>query len=379
MAQGRELKVFLTSDVSKFRKGLKEAETPISRFKKFAGGAMAGVAAAAGAAAVAFGVEGVKAAVADDAAAKKLARTMKNLGKSQDVERAEDYIEALMQQTGIADDDLRPAFEKLIGATGDTDTAMKLLTAATDTAVGSGKDLASTSTAIAKAAGPGGSAGALGKLIPGLDKTAIKGGDANSILAELNKRFSGQAIARTETMAGKWDSMATAFGEVQESFGKGLLSGLSGADDSLGSMDDTLYTLAPSAESLGQSLADIAVSLASVAQYIGPVADGFNRLNDMGDGWLTNGTAVTVMKALTGDISIPGVVTGTGVAGDLSGPDARRFATAQANAAGNYYDGPRLDSFGSSDLYRYNARSRDAAGRGDARGAQKDARTRTRP
>ncbi len=378
-ARGRELKVFLTSDVSKFGRGLRQAEKPLSRFKRFAGGALVGVAAAASAAAVTFGVEGVQAAVADEKATKKLAKTMQNLGKAQDVDKAEDFIESLSRQTGIADDELRPAFEKLIGATGDTDTAMGLLTAAVDTAVGSGKDLATTSAAIAKAAGPGGTAGALKKLIPGLDATAIKGGDANSIMLELNKRFGGQAASNMETVGGKWDAIGTAFGEVQEAFGKGLLGNLTGANDSMGGMDDTLYTLAPNMEELGKTMGDIAVSLATVAQVIGPIVAKFNELNDMGDGILTNGSLATTAKAwamLTDpQARLNAQIEGAG--GVVNGPNATSTGLTPSQLAGKWANSPTNPDFyanggmpRSVDPNRYKARADDADARAIARGTK---------
>jgi hypothetical protein len=370
---GRNLTVYLTSDVTRFGRGLKSAETRLEKFGRFAKGAMVGVAAAAGVAATTFAVDGVKAFVQDDKAAAKLAKTMKNLGKAQDTGKAEDYIETLMKATGVADDDLRPAFEKLMLATGDTDSAMRLLKTALDTSVGAGKPLDTIVSSIAK--GLNGQAGALKRVVPGLDDAAIKADPLNSILGQLNKKFGGQAADQAGTYGGQMQSVATAFGELQEAFGKGLVESLAGSNSSMGSMDDTLYTLAPAMEDLGTALGDIAVSLGAIAQYIGPVVDKFNELNNLGDGFLTNGVFVNTIKAINGDFTPGNVVRGTAPGGTLTPAQLAAIANGSPTS-GSFYDQGGLPSTNPS---RVAQRYRDANGRADARNAQRDARTRTRP
>lgn len=366
-ARGRELKVFLTSDVSKFSKGLRQAESPLSRFKKIAVGALAGVAAAAGALAVKMGVEGVQAAIEDEKAQAKLAKTLENVGEAQDVDKAEAFIEAMMKQTGVADDQLRPAFERLVLATGDTDEALALLTGSLDTAIGSGRDLDSVATAVAKAVG--GQTGALKRLIPSLDVTALKGADAAAILKVLNKSFGGQAQTAAETYGGRMAAVATAFSELQESFGMGLLTSLDQTNTGMSDMDDTLYELGPAAEDLGVTFGNIAASLAEVAKYLGPVVDKFNELNNLGDGLLTNGSLVTFLKAVNGDVTLPGVVTGT------RDPAAPSLTPSQL--ASKYANNPTNPDFYASggmprsvDPNRYKTRADDADARAVARGTK---------
>lgn len=350
-------------------------------------------AAAGGAAAIQFGVEGVKAAIQDEKATTKLAKTMKNLGKAQDVDRAEDFIETLMQQTGIADDELRPAFEKLVQATGDTDTAMALLKTSVDTAVGSGKPLEAVTTAIAK--GMNGQVGALGKLVPGLDTAAAKADPLNSIMEQLNKRFGGQAATQMGTFAGQSQSIATAFGELQESFGKGLLGSLDGTSGALGDMDDTLYSLGPSMEELGATLGGIAISVATIAEKIGPVVQGFNDLNSMSAGWLTDGTLTTALKniariqfymaAMNGDTEGMAMYANDagipGVSGSIN--PAANSAALPAGRAQAFFNANRgVPAMGTGGLYRdgrYNNRANDATYRGRVRGAVREARARQLP
>jgi hypothetical protein len=371
MANGRNLTVYLTSDVSRFRKGLKQAEGNLDRFKRIAGGALAGVAAAAGTAAVAFGVEGVKAAADDEKASKRLAKTMENLGKAQDVDKAEDFIDALMKQTGVADDELRPAFEKLVQATGDTDSALQLLAGALDTSIGAGKPLESVAGAIAKAFN--GQVGALERLVPGLDDAAIKADPLVGIFTQLNKRFGGQAISQADTYGGKMAAISTAFGELQESFGKGLLESLQGTGDSMGDMDQTLYDLGPAMEDLGTTFGDIATALGETLKYLGPVVEKFNELNQMGDGILTNGTLAQAMKGIAGVRYLAGTVTGNDAAAAEAWSDYNGGNVANGGdfAGANPYEQYRP--------MRYSQRAIDAKGRADGRAAQTGARTRARP
>lgn len=390
---GRELRVILTSDVDKFRRGLRQAEgdaktfgTRMKGIGKAAGLALAGAAVAAGGLAVKFGQDGVQAFLDDEAAAKKLATTLKNLGKAQDTTRIEDYIDKLSKATGVADDELRPAFEKLIGATGDTDAAMRLLSSSVDTSVGSGQDLATTAGAIAKAVGPKGTLGALKRLFPGLDTTKTKAGDAEGVLKILNSRFSGQAAQRMDTYAGKTAAVATAFGELQESFGRGLLSDTQGMGDALGGMDDTLYTLGPAAEELGKNLAVAAGALAQIFDYA-------TKLDNLGPDWLdklqlvTGGTLGRVDDIWNGGRFLVGRVTGNEAAAnaarnDLNGiPNRPSAGGAAPQLHSDAWDvGHGLRSAPTSktnvDPNRTRTRERDAAWRADARTAQRSARTR---
>lgn len=337
------------------------------------------VGAAAAAGAVAIGVEGVKAAVDDEKATKKLAKTMENLGKAQDVDKVEDNIEALMKQTGVADDELRPAFEKLVVATGDTDTALDLLRGALDTAAGAGKPLEAVTAAIAKAAGPDGAAGALSRLIPGLDKTAIKGGDAEAILAELNKKFRGQAISQADTYGGKMAAISTAFSELQESFGKGLLGSLDGTNDAMGGMDDTLYTLGPAAEQLGEGLGNVAESLAQIAQYIGPVVEKMQALDDIlskaggPTDFLLGGTLGKLDYITNGGRYLAAAVTGNDAAREAAWGDI------QGRPAGRDWGAFYGSSPSSYSPMRYRANAASATARSRSRAAVTDARSNSRP
>ena len=95
-----------------------------------------------------FGTDGVKAFLADEAAAAKLARTMANLGMEGATASIEKTIDSLARMTGTTDDILRPAMDRLLRSTRDVALATDTLKLAQDIAAGTGKSLESVVAAI---------------------------------------------------------------------------------------------------------------------------------------------------------------------------------------------------------------------------------------
>ena len=231
MATGsRTLKLSILGDVTNLNKSLKAADNDVGGFagslEKFS--ARAGKAfALAGAAAVAYAgklaIDGVKAAIEDEAAQAKLAKTLENVTGATDstIKATEDYILQTSLAFGVTDEQLRPSLERLVRATGDVTQAQKLQAIAIDVAAGSGKSLEAVSNAIAKSAE--GQNTALGKLGIGLSSADLKTMDLNSITQKLSDTFGGQAQAKTETYQGKMDKLKVAFDEAKESVGTALL------------------------------------------------------------------------------------------------------------------------------------------------------------
>lgn len=158
--------------------------------------------------------EAAKAAVEDTKSMTLLATAMQNTGKAtaDTVAQAEKAIRAMQLQTSVADDDLRPAYQKLFIATGSVTDSNRLLKIALDASAATGKNLDSVSQAMAKSLA--GSDTALLKLIP-----SLKG--AKDPLAELEKTFAGAAEAAANT--DPYQRMQVIFGEMQEQIGMALL------------------------------------------------------------------------------------------------------------------------------------------------------------
>ena len=95
------------------------------------------------AAVLAYGKASVKAASEDIKAQKLLANSLKNVGLAYATVDVEGFISKMQSQTGVLDDQLRPAFAKLAGVTGSVAKTEKLMALAFDVSSGSSLDYAS--------------------------------------------------------------------------------------------------------------------------------------------------------------------------------------------------------------------------------------------
>ena len=230
MADVRTLKLNLLADVDQFGRSLAQADNDTKSFTKKLGkyGKMAAAAfvvagAAAAAYAIKIGVDGVKAAVEDEASQKQLAEALKNTTNATDaqIKSTEDYITKQQLAFGVADTKLRPALANLARATGDVGKAQQLTNLALDIAAGTGRDLETVSLTLAKAYN--GNIGALTKLGIPLDENIKKTKDFNVVQDELVRLFGGAAKANTETYAGQLAIVTERVGELKESIGVALL------------------------------------------------------------------------------------------------------------------------------------------------------------
>jgi hypothetical protein len=230
MADVRTLKLNLLADVDQFGRSLNKADNDakgfaggLKKYGKIAAAAFAVAGAAAAAYAIKIGVDGVKAAVEDEASQKQLAIALKNTTNATDaqIKSTEDYITKQQLAFGVADTKLRPALANLARATGDVGKAQQLTNLAMDISAATGKDLEGVSMALSKAYN--GNLGALTKLGVPLDASIIKTKDFNAAQEELSRLFGGAAKANTETYAGQLAIVTERFGEMKEAIGVALL------------------------------------------------------------------------------------------------------------------------------------------------------------
>jgi hypothetical protein len=170
---------------------------------------------------LAFGKAAVKAAAEDEKAQKQLALALKNVGLGRDVAASEEYINKLSTEFGVVDDLLRPAYQQLAVATQDTAQSQKLLQLALDISASTGKDLASVTGALSKAFL--GNNTALGKLGVGISKADLKAGKFDDIVNKLAKTFKGAAAASVDTFSGKMARLSVSIDNAKEILGKGLI------------------------------------------------------------------------------------------------------------------------------------------------------------
>ena len=290
MATGtRALTLKLIADIDAFTKnldkGAKDVDTFGDKLTKFGGvaaKAFAVAAAAAAAYAVKIGIDGVKAAIEDEAAQAKLATTLRNATGATDAQIAstEKYLTTLALQTAKSDGELRPALERLALSTNSVKEAQDLLEVSTRVSVNSGVELQTVANAIAKA--QDGNTTSLARLGIGVSAAEVKGKTFAEILARINEIYPDLG-ANADTLAFKMEQMRIGFDEAKETIGFALLpimenliefinnealpafnafiAGLTGNNGAVEGLDETGLA----AYDLGETIGSLATSIGRLA------------------------------------------------------------------------------------------------------------------
>ena len=229
----RALTLKLLADINDFTKNINKADNDVTgfgdkvtKFGKVAGAAFlaAGVAAAAYAGKLA--IDGVKAAIEDEAAQAKLATTLKNVTGATDdqIKATEDYILKQSLLFGITDDELRPSLDRLTRATGDVTKAQQLQSVAINIAAGTGKSLQAVTEALSKA--QEGNLAGLSRLGVGISRAELQTMTFEQVTAKLAATFEGQATIQADTFQGKMARLSIAFDEAKETVGSFILDAI---------------------------------------------------------------------------------------------------------------------------------------------------------
>jgi hypothetical protein len=278
---GKTLTVYLAADVSKLRNGLNDADRSLGGFSKslsgMVGPALIGATAAAGAFAVAIGVEGVKAAMAEETELTKLGTTLNNLGFGAQSEKVNKFIDDLQYTAAVTDSELRPAFDRLVRSTGSVEEAQTALQTALDVSVGTGRSLENVAQALAR--GYDGNTTALGKLGAGLDAATLKSGDMNAINEQLTLTFQGQSEAAAATAAGGMKKLQIATGELIEAFGTGLIGAVGDSAAEIQNAVDQMRALQPAAQNVGSAMGEFGQNAIITADALTEVSDAFGNGN----------------------------------------------------------------------------------------------------
>jgi hypothetical protein len=226
MAGSRTLKLSILAETKDLVAGLNAASKETESFgdKATAFGKKAALAfAVAGTAALAFGADAVKAATEDAKAQEILAETIRATtgATAAQIKGVEDYITQTSIAVGVTDDQLRPAFSRLVRSTKDTEEAQRLLNLALDLSVAAGKPVETVANALGKAYD--GNTAALGKLGLGLDANLLKSKDNQAIIESLETTYGRFAEGAAETAAVKFERIRIATDEAKESIGAALL------------------------------------------------------------------------------------------------------------------------------------------------------------
>jgi hypothetical protein len=311
VADIRTLKLNLLADVSDFNRGLhgstratKTFAGKVGHYTRRVAQSFALAGAAAGALAVKIGVDGVKAAIEDEASQARLAKTLRNTMHATEAQTAaiEKQIRTEQLAKGFTDTQLRAAYGRIIASTKDRTKALEVLRLAEDTARGTGRDLETVTLAIARAYD--GNLGALKRLGVPLDANIIKTKDSKAALKALSDLYGGQASEYADTFAGKVARLTQTMNELKESFGAKIIDKLNGllpyiqrVADVLGgtadaSLSNKVKALRRGLDGEGTSGAD------SLAGSLKAVGESFGQLYDAITGG-KSGDANSRLKALS--------------------------------------------------------------------------------
>jgi hypothetical protein len=253
-------------------KGFKQADTALNKLNKSSKNVARNLGLAFGTAAVfAYGRASLKAFVEDDKAATSLGQTLKNLNLAygSNIGTVNGFISRLEMQTGVLDDELRPAMDRLLRATGDVTKSQELLGLALDIAAGTGKSVTQVSQSLQKAYL--GQTQALGRLGVGLSKAELSSSSFEEIQQRLSELFAGQATAAADTYAGSLAKLTIAGNNAKETIGKGLVDALRTASGS--------STIDPTVEGINKVAEAIAGLIRETGKFIAITKANFNLKN----------------------------------------------------------------------------------------------------
>lgn len=213
-----------------------------------------------------FFKQSAQAAMEDEKSMVALATAMDNVGLSAQNAKAEGLIESMMLQTGIADDRLRPAYQKLVTVTKDVTEAQGLLQTALDLSAAGYGELEATSKALSAAAN--GNFTALQRLKVPIDQNALAAKDFDAAVASLNRTVGGQAAAAAQTYAGQMDRITVAVGEAQEAIGYSLLNALDRMTGKMGGTGGVQDVIVKSGEAIAEFVDGVALTGDQVGRLV---------------------------------------------------------------------------------------------------------------
>lgn len=333
---------------------------------------------------------------ADAAAMEAVKVATENAGGSWDVAsgQVETYLTKMRDLAAVDDAELKPALAGLIAVTGDYTESLELSSLAADVARGKNISLQSAADLVGKVAQ--GNLGTLSRYGIVLDENAT----STEALAELQKRFAGQAEAYGATTQGQIESLTIKIGDWREEIGNtlgpaqgfiallpGISAGFSGIGGAVGFLMPKLGGLftfikvsaIPGAASLIAALGPILLPIIAIGAAVGLLAIAWS--NNWGDIQGKTKAAVDFIMGLlkplfdfvgqvldrlgaVGDVKLPGT--------DISMFDENSWTKTGANARGTSNwrggltwvgeEGPELLDLPGGSAIHSNAASRGMAG-----------------
>jgi hypothetical protein len=269
-----------------------------------------------------FGKAAAKAFIEDEKAATRLAQSVKNLGLAFETPRIEEFIEKMASASGVTDDQLRPAMQRLLQTTGSVTKSQELLTQALDISRGSGVDYETVVNDLSMAYV--GQTRGLRKYSLGVTQAELKTMSFAEVQERMNKNFSGANAAYLETYAGQMGILSNAAGEASEVIGQGLMDSLMilSGDTSVEDLAVTMQTLATNTSDAITQMAKLGKSVANFFTESYGKADSLaDRITDFLDRLTGNSERITRRNVGSARRLFGGSSGGPG--GDIETPEAK--------------------------------------------------------
>jgi hypothetical protein len=246
------------------------------------------------------GFDAAKAFAADDKAARTLSRSLDNLGLAFADPSVRTFIADLEKQFGVLDDQLRPAFQRLLTTTGDVVKAQSLLRTSLDLAAASGADVVSVAGDLSK--GYVGQTRALAKYGIGLTQAQLKAMSFEEVQTRINDLFGGQAQLSADTYAGALQRLSVAANNAKEVIGGGLLDALAAlGGGGEGGLTNTLGLIEKTSTALSTLIRRMGVGAGQLGALLRGDFKGFMALGqaEMNRGKDTSGLTPSIKAELS--------------------------------------------------------------------------------
>jgi hypothetical protein len=216
-----------------------------------------------------FAKASAKAFMEDEAAATKLANSVKNLGLAYANDDIRKYIDSLTLATGVADKELRPALQALLQVTGSVTKSQAMLSDAINISRGSGESLSTVANDLSQAYV--GNLKGLRKYNLGLTKAELAASSFVDIQKRMNDLFAGASTAYLQTYAGQMQILSNTANEAQEVIGKNLVDALMLLSGNL------------SVEGIASDMLDLAKFTGDAIYGVGVLGEKLSNLPVIGD------------------------------------------------------------------------------------------------
>lgn len=225
------------------------------------------------------GFNAAKAFAADDKAARVLTQSLDNLGLAFADPSVKNFIADLEKQFGVLDDQLRPAFQRLLTTTGDVAKSQQLLRTALDLSAASGADVVSVAGDLSKAYV--GQTRSLAKYGIGLTQAELKAMDFEEVQTRINTLFGGQATVAVDTYSGSLARLSVAANNAKEVIGGGLLDALAAlGGGGEGGLTNTLNLIEKTSTALATFVRRFGVGVGQLAALARGDLQAFKRIGE---------------------------------------------------------------------------------------------------